>query len=164
MKQTAQYVGLDYGMGHSNVDKETGIRYGVISQRSVMPEALDDIMTHGEDVAWSQAVAELELEHGKETEALEEALEQLGNNWETDFGNMSYIKDGYKLTGCLNNDLFVIKSPYFTYAQFCSPCVPGAGNLDHPCDGGVKCYCLGNDWFESGAPYPIYSVETGLPC
>src|SRR5688572_15841054 len=37
--------GIDYGMGVSNVDRETGIRFGVISQHSVMPEALDDFET-----------------------------------------------------------------------------------------------------------------------
>lgn len=41
-------------------------------------------------------------------------------------------KDGYTLSNCLQADVFVSKSPYFTYAQFCSPCVPGAGNLDRP--------------------------------
>ena len=62
-------------------------------------------------------------------------------------------------------DIFVCKSPYFTYAQFCSPCAPGAGYLLNPLtepDPGNKAYCFGHDWFESGkAPYPVYSVETG---
>ena len=30
------YVGIDYGLGRSNIDKATGIRYGVISQHSVI--------------------------------------------------------------------------------------------------------------------------------
>jgi hypothetical protein len=29
-------AGIDYGMGQTNVNHETGIRYGVISQNSVM--------------------------------------------------------------------------------------------------------------------------------
>jgi hypothetical protein len=74
----------------------------------------------------------------------------------------SYDAQGYRLTNCLDFDIFVIKSPYYTFAQFCSPCVPGAGNLDNPMPDGVKTYCLGHDWFdESRAPYPVYSVETG---
>jgi hypothetical protein len=56
----------------------------------------------------------------------------------------------------------VTDSPFYTFAQFCSPCVPGAGNLDNAMDEGVKTYCLGHDWFESGkAPYPVYSVTSG---
>ena len=54
----------------------------------------------------------------------------------------------------------ILKSDYYTHAQFCSPCVPGAGNLDSPCDSGEKAYCLGHDWFEDGiAPYPVYRVS-----
>ena len=30
------YVGIDYGLGRSNVDLANGIRYGVISQNSVL--------------------------------------------------------------------------------------------------------------------------------
>lgn len=71
-----------------------------------------------------------------------------------------YERDGYSLTGCLVNDIFVLASPYYTFAQFCSPCVPGAGNLDNPCESGPKTYALGHDWFEDNtAPYPLYRVS-----
>lgn len=79
----------------------------------------------------------------------------------------SHEDDGYKLTDCLQNDVFVILSPYYTYAQFCSPCVPGAGNLDSPIENTFeadlpKVYCLGHDWFESGkAPYRVFRVSDG---
>jgi len=33
------YTGIDYGLGTSNVDAATGIRYGVISQHSVNLDA-----------------------------------------------------------------------------------------------------------------------------
>jgi hypothetical protein len=66
----------------------------------------------------------------------------------------------YTLESCFDNtEIFVLKSPYYTFAQFCSPCAPGAGNLDNPIDGGVKTYCLGSEWFEDKkAPYPVYRV------
>ena len=38
-----EYAGIDYGMGRTNIDPETGIRYGVISQHSIMPEAMEDM-------------------------------------------------------------------------------------------------------------------------
>ena len=74
-----------------------------------------------------------------------------------------HIDDGqYLAVDCLDSDVMVIKSPFYTFAAFCSPCVPGAGNLDSPTDSGVKTYCFGHDWFEGGkAPYTVYSVETG---
>ena len=40
-------TGIDYGNGQTNIDKETGIRYGVISPDSLCPEALDDIKDPG---------------------------------------------------------------------------------------------------------------------
>lgn len=154
-------AGIDYGLGQTNIDLATGIRYGVISQNSVMPEALDDFYTQSKDLAWEQAQKELEEEYKDDPEKLEEEIQKLGDFWETSANNLKYDKEGYVLTGCLDNDLFVIKSPFYTLAQYCSPCVPGAGNLDCPMEEGVKTYCLGHDWFEGKAPYPVYSVETG---
>lgn len=47
----------------------------------------------------------------------------------------------------------------WTFAQFCSPCVPGAGSLDNPVEDGAKTYCLDHDWFDGGvAPYPVFRV------
>ena len=43
-------AGIDYGMGQSNVDKETGIRYGVIHQNKISGFARDDMYQDGEDV------------------------------------------------------------------------------------------------------------------
>ena len=61
-----------------------------------------------------------------------------------------------------SNDVWIFKSPYYTRAQFCSPCAPGAGYLANPCEAGPKTYCLGHDWFDGGqAPYPVYHVDTG---
>lgn len=66
-------------------------------------------------------------------------------------------------------DVFVVRSPYFTFAQFCYPYftpAPDAYHLDHPTDDptddGERTYCYGHDWFAGGgAPYPVYSVATG---
>lgn len=218
------YIGIDYGAGQANRDRETGIHYGVISQNSVNPESLEDIMTNGEDVAYKQAkadcvaviqervhhwfndhsylnrnekkmrsefrelvfaaaknqlnthtaerIADDTTENWGKTSTREELLQDaesavdtyFGDSYESDGGlkDYRYDRDGYKLTGCLDNDLFVFKSPYYTYAQFCSPCVPGAGNLDHPVPpdaGAPKSYCLFHDWFDDEkAPYRIWRV------
>jgi hypothetical protein len=77
-----------------------------------------------------------------------------------------YIQEGYKLRqGADDSDIFVLESPFFTFAQFCSPCAPGACYLRNPLDEPSednKCYCLGHDWFEDKkAPYQVYSVATG---
>jgi hypothetical protein len=79
-----------------------------------------------------------------------------------------YYREGYKLRqGGDDSDIFVLESPFFTFAQFCSPCAPGACYLLNWLEGDENCetnraYCLGHDWFEdSKAPYPVYSVATG---
>lgn len=42
----------------------------------------------------------------------------------------TYNDDGYICTQDGDDtDIFVIKSPYYTYAALCSPCAPGAGYL-----------------------------------
>lgn len=129
-------AGIDYGRGVTNIDHETGIRYGVISMHSILllPEALADLNSVYPDNA-------------------DEDAEAIG---------LEYTEDGYQISSCLDSDLMITKSDYFTYCAFCSPCVPGAGNLNQPVSEGVKTFCLAKDWFErTEAPYPVYSVKTG---
>lgn len=170
------YAGIDYGLGRSNIDNETGICYGVISQHSVGQAWYDAAeadygkplcpQCQREAIECSDATDEFEqytkhgcadhaCDHCKITFDSEHAFGDEPQSW-------NYAGDGYELTDCLDNDIFVLKSPYYTFAQFCSPCVPGAGNLDNAMDDGAKTYCLGHDWFEEGkAPYKVFSVETG---
>jgi len=167
------YPGLDYSLGKSNFDTETGIHFGVISQNSInldctedfeydygkptCPECGNEIKPSDEvepDADWNNgkdyACADCQKCYWSESVYSEESL-----GW-------TYERDGYQLTDCLDNEIFVLKSPFYTFAQFCSPCVPGAGNLDSPREDGPKTYCLGHDWFEDGkAPYPVYRVSDG---
>ena len=168
------YKGIDYGMGATNIDKETGIRYGVIPQNEVLQ-------------AWAD---ESEPEYG-EPDYIEcpscgqEFATPEGLNWgdmttcefchekfEIDISDFAepigyvYENDGYQAQQSFDDpDIFVMKSPYFTYAQFCSPCAPGACYLLNPLeekDQNNRVYCFGHDWFEEGkAPYPVYDVKTG---
>jgi hypothetical protein len=77
---------------------------------------------------------------------------------------------------CLDSDVTIIKSGFYTYAPYCSPCVPGAGDLNSALEpleneteeeytnratqeGHVRSYCVGEDWFASGkSPYMIFNV------
>ena len=170
------YAGIDYGLQQSNIDRKTGIRYGVISQNTV-----------GE--AWYN---DAEPDYGKPTcpkcgnEVLDSRDEKVREDYDSHkdyycekcdvsywceacFSDepigWSYNDEGYELTDCLDNDIIILKSPYFTYAQFCSPCVPGACNLNSPLEEFLsqnRCFCLGHEWFKDGkAPYQFFSVETG---
>lgn len=65
------------------------------------------------------------------------------------------------------NDVFLVKSPYKTRSQFCSPCAPGACHLGHPISVDDNpdhpwCFAFGHDWFNGDkAPYRVFSVSTG---
>ena len=63
MSQTT-YQGIDYGMGRSNIDNETGIRYGVISQNSVNPDEFEDVWQNARDLSYESAVKECKEEIG----------------------------------------------------------------------------------------------------
>lgn len=50
------YSGIDYGMGQTNIDKETGIRYGVINANTLSEHAWDTIQSNGTDLDYAEAV------------------------------------------------------------------------------------------------------------
>ena len=136
-------VGIDYGMGETNIDRETHIRYGVIPQNDVLQ-------------AWADSS---EAEYPCEMCECEQGDDTCSNS---DCGSGFYLDDGeYKASQSQDDtDIFILKSPYYTHAQFCSPCAPGAGHLGTPCEDGPKTYCFGHDWFEDNkAPYPVFRVD-----
>jgi hypothetical protein len=171
------YPGIDYSLGQANVDQETGIHYGVIALHELLPEAADDIFTTGDDLGFEemqiQAKADLAAAIASAVENYgsvdaEKAAEEIIDNLEWHdcmgvSGPYEYSSEGITVrTMSDNTEIFVLKSPYYTHSQFCSPCAPGAGYLMNPCPDGPRTYCLGHDWFEGRkAPYPVYSVETG---
>jgi hypothetical protein len=167
------YAGIDYSCGLPmangkvpNIDSN-GIRYGIINTNDVSHWVLGDFD------------AEYMCEDCDDWNSEDEQCEAEFVDCEPIAWN--YERDGYVCTfGADDPDMFVIKSPYFTYAQFCSPCAPGACHLNNPLDEPVtidhetrkatinypnnKCYCLGEDWFDDeyqSCEYPYWSVETG---
>lgn len=158
--------GIDYGLGKTNVDNETGIRYGVIPAHTL------------EDWIWE----EFEHDYGKPhcpacgSEIFSEPVtgnkDHYCDECNQDFYSEEVYpdspvsifldKDGYQAEVDEYNDIFVFKSPYYTHAQYCSPCAPGACYLMNSTPEGDKAYCFNGEWFPGGkAPYPVYSVKTG---
>jgi len=143
-RQTDKYIGIDYGMGTSNVDKTNGIRYGVISMNSInldctesfeydygtphCPHCGNDavtIPTHTEQsnppgqwvsviVDTPEAYEEYEGSGDYACENCERLLDSSEVFADEPIG-WSYDADGYELTGCLDNDIFVLTSPYYTF-------------------------------------------------
>ena len=169
-------AGIDYGMGRTNINHATGIRYGVISQHDVSQAWCDSAEPDygaptcpkcGNDVVAcdDSSVDEVE-QYGRGCadyvcETCEHTLDS-DDVYGAEPRGWSYSGDGYELADCLDSDVIVLASPFYTFGQYCSPCVPGAVSLNSPDTDGAKAYCLGHDWFEGGkAPYPVFSVETG---
>jgi len=150
-----------------NQDPNTGIHYGVISMHAVTQ-------------AWSD---ESEALYGPNTcpkcgnEIFESNNDEVEEEYFCDRCRQGFDAEdvqaeepqGYqidteelKAVDCLDSDIMIIKSPFYTFARQCSPCCPNAGDLGSP-DGSLKTYCFNHDFFDNGiAPYKVYSVKTDL--
>lgn len=178
-----------------NFDETTGIRYGVISPHSISPFALDDIYQKGTDPYYEEMCREVRVYAGEiagnspfpisedlQDKIADLIIEDRGEMWENPDGQMDYSDMEYSLHVSGDNfGIFVMKSPYYTYCRGCSPCAPGAGDLDSPVDMpdlankdmiryidqfgtahkiAEKTLCLGPDWFENEkAPYRVFRVD-----
>lgn len=140
-------MGIDYGYGQTNIDLENGIRYGIISLNSGVLQSWCDESEPFYPCADCEA-----SERGEET----------CENLDCEPSSFYYEADGYLAESCFDGaEIMIMKSPFYTYGAFCSPCVPGAINIDVLGDDD-KAYCFGHDWFDAGkAPYRVFSVETG---
>jgi hypothetical protein len=142
------YIGLDYSLGRSNVNPQTGIHFGVISQHSISGDALNDMDPDygdahcpkcGNDaVAFDAQNAEHTADDVQDGHGCADYfctqckyVFDSAEAFPDEALGFSYDAHGYKLTDCLDSDIMVIDSPYYTFTQYCSPCVPGAGNLDN---------------------------------
>ena len=151
--------GIDYGMGKTNVDTDTGIRYGVIHQNDV-GEAWFENAVPIYSTACPYCGDGEGMEEGKICPSCGKTLKWQDFDCQESIG-FEYDDEGYVAQSDEQGDIFITKSPYYTRAHFCSPCAPGACYIACPCEDGEKAYCFGPDWFEDGkAPYPIYDVKT----
>jgi hypothetical protein len=166
------YQGINYavfgGFGdiNTNRDPKTAIHYGVIPHHHVgcfwyeeseaefgCSECDDDCLS----------LKDLEEEDGAHCGDYEH--HPIGDDCDCDPIAFAYTTDGYKAFQSSDSpDIFVELSPYYTYAQFCSPCAPGACYLLNPIepfDGASKAYCLGPDCFDEDnpCPYPVWHVS-----
>jgi hypothetical protein len=161
----------------TNIDLQTGIRYGVIHQNDVLQAWADEsepnygdiwLCPHcGKQIAPSEEIFDwCDYENATEEDKDSEWFCvdcQIGTD-EPDSPeepiNYLYEKEGYQAVCGDSGNIFVIKSPYYTETRLCSPCAPNAGDLSSPEENGFKVYCFSHAWFDGEkAPYPVYKVE-----
>lgn len=142
--------GIDYGGGVTNIDIETGIRYGVIATNRLGTWVWDTLETVYPEPQCEDC--EIDLVDGEESDLScpKCSREYSGDDfcYDEPIGH-EYKGEGYEIWVDRDNDLWIYKSPYKVRAQFCSPCAPGACYLTNPTDEGEWAYCLGPDWFDS---------------
>lgn len=180
-------MGIDYGLGRTNIDKVTGIRYGVIPIHDVMQAWYDSSEgDYGEATCPKcgnpasdpgSAPDGAPADWDEEYDGLHNwsCADYVCHNCKVCFGSDEAFGDepigGFNLDdgeyiahqGHDDCDIFIIKSPYYTWAPFCSPCAPGAAYLRNgAAEGDAKGYCFGADWFDadiSPCPYPVFRVD-----
>lgn len=152
------YRGIDYGLGRTNVDQETGIRYGVIPIGCLCHENDDLEAVYwcgcpkcGSEIDPDDLDCEYTCSHCGETLDDYEC-------WGEEPIGYRYNQDGLTIEGHSDGDLFITRSPVVIRAQFCSPCAPGACYLKNPVLDGEYTYALPYDWFDEYCPCPY----TGL--
>ena len=158
------YPGIDYsGIAGTCNRGADGIRYGILSANC---ESLTEWFWESVESEYTARCPDCGSELGPDWEEQTPCPvcnEPIGMDSQWGDEPDGHILQGDDITGFVDdaNDIWITDSPFFTYAQFCSPCAPGAGHLGNPCPDGPKTYCLGHDWFNDKAPYPVYSVKTG---
>jgi hypothetical protein len=172
--------GIDYGRGLTNIDRETGIRYGVIPVNDVLQGWADSAEADYGPPHCPKCGNEAGLGSAADAPDFEEEEYEVDGagdyycadcKWAFDadecYGEepIAFILDNGEYRAQQSGDdtdIFILKSPYYTHAQFCSPCAPGAGYLRNPVADGPKTYCFGPDWFDEDiepCPYPVYRVS-----
>ena len=170
------HQGIDYGRGLTNINSATGIRYGVIPENYLgdwyedsepdygsptCPECanyLIDTPANLGEYEFIDTLRDFFCSHCNRTWYSEDSYpdEPLG---------YTYVGEGIIAHSDSSGEVWITESPFFTYAQFCSPCAPGACYLLSPLDQpreDNRAYCFPSSWFDGEvAPYPVYSVKTG---
>jgi len=154
------YPGIDYGLGKTNVG-ENDIRFGVIPIHELDQWVHEDIEPHY--VARCPACGDEDIAEDGDCEYACKVCGERCNDWEVYGGEPDswvWIGDSRYVIEATNDctELIILKSPYYSRSQFCSPCFPGGGYLMNPCDDGPKTYCLGHDQFDGLAKHPVYRV------
>ena len=142
-----------------NANPTTGIRYGYISANSLRPEVLYELLygRQATDLSYENFKTEVyaAMRAGLDDwlsvraidAAFDAAIEEAEFNCDEPIHEGEYEGVRYRtswLGGALN--VWIFESPETGHYAECSPCVPGAGNLDYPDLDGVVCYDVPKEW------------------
>lgn len=136
-----------------NMNLDTGIHFGCISQNTLEPESLMSLIDDAEDVLYTSSLEEFkeDLKTAIEEKSVLEFLKfnymdeslvdedfdtivfEWCQSYQNDYHQWYYQDEEYEMDFSEDmNCIIILKSPYYTYCRGCSPCVPNAGDLDSP--------------------------------
>jgi hypothetical protein len=160
------YIGIDYGMGTTNIDLSNRIHYGVINQNEVLQAWADSSEGEYPEPEKCETCLGTGCSQDEDGNDLDDSCPDCDGEGKIQDDETEAIAftldDGEYLCSQSSDDpdIFIMKSPFYTLCAYCSPCAPGAGYLMSPNPEGIKAYCFGHDWFdEEKAPYPVYRVS-----
>ena len=159
-------------MPKANVHTETGIHFGAISGNSLDCDVLYDLQDKAFCLEYEAALCEhlkrslwdvqtLVIGDHLTSDQLVELCEE--NDIDPDLDYFAENFDCCEPSGTIEHDGLIItfdwlggcpliivnESPFITFANPCSPCVPNAGDLDNLDPDGVKCYNVPENWRSS---------------
>lgn len=155
-------------MRSTNMNPETGIRYGTIYLEELDPEVADDLLFRSTNLSYQAALDDVEAEAA--AAASELGYEHGSPDWE-DYIEVKvteaeisgrfdieephicgiYEEVEYEITHLGGAALlYVTHSPRIGRFDLCSPCVPNACNLSSPNPEGFEGYTVPDDWLWKG--------------
>lgn len=166
----------------TNINLQTGIRYGTIYGNDISPESIDEIISSGTDLTFEESRDEFISDLSSDIEDLINSkdkysdlciedidLSAASDRFSENYDDMctgvyEYSQKGYLIRySSEDNSIIVLKSPYYTISRLASPCFPNGVYLkDYDKDNGYMAYCLGADFFDpeySHIPYEIFNVS-----
>lgn len=153
-------IGIDYGRVDgkpaANIDLKTGIRYGVVAVNNLKHWIWDELEPITTPACPHCGNLDIVDDDGdpKTNDDGKVVCSHCENESDED-DVWPETPDYWKLTSAtiqatVDRDstyMMVLKSDTIVRCQFCSPCYPGAGNLDIPMDDGIETYGLPIEYF-----------------
>lgn len=156
-------------MPTANINRETGIHFGAISGNSLDSDVLFDLQEKAFCLEYETALCDylkrrllsvqtLVLGDHLTSNQLVDLCDEKGIDPDIDcFADLFYSDEP---SGTIEHDGLIItfdwlggapliivnESPFVTFANPCSPCVPNAGDLDNLDPDGVECYTVPENW------------------
>lgn len=160
-------MSIDYGTLNGktlcNNDEERLVRYGVVSINSLHYDIWGDLESDFGDPSCPKCGTNdlVESEDGEYfCDNCDYTLRD-GEEYPDEANGFYYIGDDCKMSSAFDNTcLFVTKSTHVMKVRLCSPCAPGAGDIDSPDkDRGWWAYCPPPSWWPEGKVPVMHEVS-----